>query len=57
MGALRLLVNHLADGGVDVIVVLGTTGEAVTLTDAEQRSVVQTVVETNAGRCAVMLGV
>lgn len=57
LGALRLLVNHLADGGVDVIVVLGTTGEAVTLTDAEQRSVVQTVVETNAGRCAVMLGV
>ncbi len=55
--ALKLLVNHLAEGGVDVIVALGTTGESVTLNEAEQRSVVDTVVETNNGRCAIMLGV
>lgn len=55
--ALKKLVDHLAEGGIDNLVVMGTTGESVTLSDAEQRSILETVLETNAGRCAVMIGI
>jgi 4-hydroxy-tetrahydrodipicolinate synthase len=54
--ALRTLVDHLAENGIDNIVVLGTTGESVTLNETEQRLVVDAVIDQNAGRCAVMVG-
>jgi 4-hydroxy-tetrahydrodipicolinate synthase len=55
--AMRHLVGNLAENGVDVIVVLGTTGESVTLFEDEQKAVIQTVVEANAGRCTIMVGI
>ena len=55
--AIRHLVGYLAENGVDVIVVLGTTGESVTLFEDEQKAVIQTVVEANAGRCTIMVGI
>ena len=55
--AMRHLVGHLAENGVDVIVVLGTTGESVTLSETEKKGVIDTVVDSNAGRCTIMVGI
>ena len=51
------LVNHLIDGGIDYLVVLGTTGESVTLSKAEKQQVIDSVINANAGRLPLVLGV
>ncbi|MBQ7491983.1 MAG: 4-hydroxy-tetrahydrodipicolinate synthase [Clostridia bacterium] len=53
---LRGLVNWHVEKGTDGIVVLGTTGEAATMTHEECVSVVKTVVETAGGRIPVIAG-
>lgn len=50
------LVNHIIKGGVEYVVVLGTTGESVTLSKEEKKSVVTCVVETVNKRVPVVLG-
>lgn len=55
--ALRRLVDHCIEGGVDYLVVLGTTGESVTLDRAEKKEVAKLVVEANAGRVPLVLGI
>ncbi|QLG43851.1 4-hydroxy-tetrahydrodipicolinate synthase [Costertonia aggregata] len=55
--ALQNIVAHSIDGGVDYLVVLGTTGESVTLGKAEKQLVMDTVVTVNAGRLPLVLGV
>ncbi len=55
--ALTSIVNYCVDGGVDYLVVLGTTGESVTLNKAEKQLVMQTVVKANAGRLPLVLGI
>ncbi len=55
--ALKRIVQHQIDGGVDYLVVLGTTGEPATLTQPEKELVIQTVVETNNGKLPLVLGV
>ena len=50
------LVNHLIAGGIDYLVVLGTTGETATLTKDEKIAVVNYVLETTAKRIPVVLG-
>ncbi len=55
--ALSRIVNHCIDGGVDYLVVLGTTGESVTLNKAEKMTVMETVVRVNAGRLPLVLGI
>lgn len=55
--ALRRIVEYCIDGGVDYLVVLGTTGESVTLNKAEKQLVMETVVEANAGRLPLVLGI
>ncbi len=55
--ALRNIVQFNIDGGVDYLVVLGTTGESVTLSKTEKQLVADTVVEANAGRLPLVLGV
>lgn len=52
----RLLEKQLA-GGVDYLVVLGTTGEAATLTEAEREAVRAFIVRKIAGRLPLVLGV
>lgn len=55
--ALSRIVNYCIDGGVDYLVVLGTTGESVTLNKAEKQLVMETVVKANAGRLPLVLGI
>lgn len=55
--ALQRVVEHLISGGCDFLVVLGTTAETPTLSPEEQRSVVDFVVEVNANRMPVVVGV
>ncbi len=55
-GALRNIVEHVIGNGVDFLVVLGTTGEPPTLTDAEKKDLVNRVKEYAAGRVPVVVG-
>jgi len=54
--ALEKLVEYQLKGGVDGIVVAGSTGEAATLNDEEYITVVKTVVKKVAGRIPVIAG-
>lgn len=54
---LDLLVNHVISGGVNYLVVLGTTGESVTLTKEEKKKVVAQVIKSNNGRLPVVIGI
>lgn len=54
---LQRVVEHCISGGVDYLVVLGTTAETATLTDTEKALVIATVIKTNAGRLPLVLGV
>jgi 4-hydroxy-tetrahydrodipicolinate synthase len=55
--ALARLTNHLIEGKVEYLVVMGTTGESVTLSKEEKKAVLKAVLATNAGRIPVVLGV
>lgn len=55
--ALEILTNKLINGGVDYLVVLGTTGETPTLTHEEQFEVSSFIIKINNGRVPIMLGV
>jgi 4-hydroxy-tetrahydrodipicolinate synthase len=53
---LRELVRRQISGGVEAVIPVGTTGEAVTLTDAEQGRVIEIVVDAVNGRVPVIAG-
>lgn len=55
--SLRHLVNHVIEGGVDFLVVLGTTAESATLSEEEKAQVVGVITETNRGRLPIMVGI
>ena len=55
--ALERVVNHIIDGGVDYLVIMGTTSEAVTLNHEEREAVVSYILEINNGRLPVVLGI
>ena len=55
--ALQRIVNHCIGGQVDYIVVLGTTGESVTLNSGEREDVVRCVVDAANGRVPVVIGI
>ena len=55
--ALTNIVNHCIDGGVNYLVVLGTTAETATLTEVEKNLVTSTVIGANAGRLPLVLGI
>jgi 4-hydroxy-tetrahydrodipicolinate synthase len=54
--ALIRIVNYSIDGGVEYIVILGTTAENAVLTNDELEFVIKTVVATNNGRLPLVLG-
>jgi len=54
--ALKKLVHFQIENGIDYIVVLGTTAESATLSKAEKKLVKSTIVEANAGRLPLVLG-
>jgi len=56
-GSLKKHIQFLVENGIDYLVVLGTTGESVTLSGEEQPAVVNTVLEANDGRLPVVIGV
>jgi 4-hydroxy-tetrahydrodipicolinate synthase len=54
--ALERVVNHILDGGVEYLVVLGTTGESVTLSKKEKHQVLEFVVKVNNKRVPLVAG-
>lgn len=54
--ALEKLTQHLIDGGVDYLVVQGTTGESATLTKEEKQRVLDCVVSVNGGKLPIVWG-
>ena len=55
--ALARLVNYQIDGGVKILVPVGTTGESATTTSEEDQLIVRTVVAAAAGRARVIAGI
>jgi len=51
------LVEYVTKGGVEYLVVLGTTGESATLTKDEKELVKKTIIKANAGKLPLVLGV
>ena len=54
---LQSVVNYSIANGIDYLVVLGTTAESATLSKAEKQLVIDTIVETNAERLPLVLGI
>lgn len=55
--ALKKIVDFVTEGGVEYLVVLGTTAESATLSKEEKELVITTIVEANKGRLPLVLGV
>lgn len=55
--ALGRVVNHIINGGVNYIVVIGTTGESVTLTKDEKKAVISYVAEVTDNRIPLVVGI
>lgn len=55
--ALTRITNHVIEGGVEYLVILGTTAESATLNAEEKEVVIQTIVVANKGRVPMVLGV
>jgi 4-hydroxy-tetrahydrodipicolinate synthase len=55
--ALVRIVDYVIDGGVEYLVVLGTTGEPATLNNEEKELVIATIIKANNGRLPMILGV
>lgn len=55
--ALSRLLDHVTEGGVNYLVVLGTTGESVTLTQDEKKAVVEFVIEHTRHQLPVIVGI
>lgn len=55
--ALGRIVDHLINGGINYIVVMGTTGESVTVTKDEKKAVISHVLEMVEKRIPVIVGI
>src|SRR5574343_283316 len=55
--ALTRIVNYVIEGGVEYLVVLGTTAQTATLSQEEKELVIDTIVKANAKRLPLVLGV
>ncbi|MBL7969263.1 MAG: 4-hydroxy-tetrahydrodipicolinate synthase [Prolixibacteraceae bacterium] len=54
--ALERLIENQIEGGINYLVVLGTTAETPTLSDEEKKEIVRFVIEKNAGRLKIVVG-
>lgn len=54
---LKRVIEHVIQGGVDYLVVQGTTGESATMTKEEKKSVLKASLEYNAGRLPIVYGI
>lgn len=55
--SLEKIINHLIGGGIDYLVMLGTTGETATLTEAEKKQIWKFAAEKTAGRIPLIAGI
>lgn len=55
--ALKRIVRFVIDGGVEYLVVLGTTAESATLTPEEKELVIQTIIQENNAALPLVIGV
>lgn len=55
--ALGRVINHIINGGVNYIVLMGTTGESVTLTKDEKQALISYVLETVDSRVPLVVGI
>lgn len=55
--ALKRIVDYVIEGGVEYLVVLGTTAESATLSKEEKKIVISTIIDANAERLPLVLGV
>ena len=55
--ALGRMVNHVIGGGVNYIVIMGTTGESATLTKDEKKAIISYVVEVTDNRVPLVVGI
>jgi 4-hydroxy-tetrahydrodipicolinate synthase len=55
--ALANIVEHVIEGGIDYLVVLGTTAESAVLTSYEEQIVIDTIVKANNKRLPIVLGI
>lgn len=55
--ALEKLLNHIVNGGVEFIVAMGTTSEAVTLNEAEKKEVLSHVIHVVNNQLPIVLGI
>jgi len=55
--ALGVLINHVSQGGVDYLVVQGTTGESATTTSDEKKKIIETIKESNANQLPIVYGI
>jgi 4-hydroxy-tetrahydrodipicolinate synthase len=55
--ALNGLINHVSQGGVDYLVVQGTTGESATTTSDEKKKIIETIKESNAYQLPIVYGI
>jgi 4-hydroxy-tetrahydrodipicolinate synthase len=55
--ALEKLVNYVIEGGVDYLVLLGTTAETATLSSAEKQQVIEAIIKYNNKRVPLVLGI
>lgn len=54
---LERLIKYQIDGGVNFLVVQGTTGESVTLDQAEKQKILDSIVEANNGQLPIVFGI
>ena len=54
---LRKLVNHVSDGGVDYLVVQGTTGESATMNKEEKKSILEFIKANNSKNLPIVYGI
>ena len=55
--AMGRIINHVIEGGVNYIVLMGTTGESVTLTKDEKKALTAYVLESIDGRVPLVVGI
>jgi 4-hydroxy-tetrahydrodipicolinate synthase len=55
--ALARIVNYQVENSIDYLVVLGTTGESVTLSKQEKKEVIHTIQQANDGRLPLVIGI
>lgn len=53
----KRLIDHVITGGVDYLVVLGTTGETATLTSLERKTILEACIRYTSGRVPIILGI